>query len=212
MRKNMKVTALMSFVMVLALLISTLAFFSDRITDQKTLTTIAGNPVSAAPADPGTDGEYGTPDDEIIEDLDEAWANNAANENVSLVSFAPGDSYDMSYTLYNNGTLGAKIRETFTVTSTVAMDANNPEFVILDGEGTALRTGDVSDDGLSYKYVVDTETVAAGATSDKDYTLKFIDDAANTFQGAVCTVTYVVEVLQDDGTWMEFDASVSAGA
>lgn len=198
MRRNMKLTSIMAIVTVMALLIGTLAFFTDRVTANASATT-TDNAVSIVPVDP-------TDNTDEIEDLSKFWADGNAQ---AVANYNPGDRFDLSYDLKNDGTIAVKTRETFVITAGKAM-SNTPEFALCKAPTTStIGTGWVANEVLgtkvndtTYKYTVENNTpMAPGSVVDKAYFVVFNENAGNTFQGVTCTVNYLVEALQSDGTW-----------
>jgi len=199
MRKNMKLTGLMAIVTVMALLIGTLAFFTDRVTANAEATTMSGA-VDIVPVNP-TDNTK-----EI--DLTTYWGSVAGNA-TAKVNYNPGDRFDLSYDLKNKGELSVKTRETFVITSSVAMTDGAPEFALCTSTSAGTYGGYKASSSLAtkvsstvYKYTVENNTpMAPDSVVDKAYFVVFNENAGNNFQGAKCTVNYLVEALQSDGTW-----------
>lgn len=209
MRKNMRLTSVMAIVTVMALLIGSLAFFTDRVAAKATVTTMP-TAVDIVPVDP---------DDPTVEidDLSEFWAEGNATV---LANYNPADYFDLSYTLKNKGSMPVTVRETIVITSNQAMADGTPEFVLCSETAAGTYGGYKAVGNLAtkvsatqYKYVkVSDAPIAAGATVDKDYFVVFSENADNDFQGKTCTVNYLVEALQSDGSWTEIaEATLSNG-
>lgn len=104
MRKSKKRLAALFLVFALVCtMATTLAYFTDR-------------------EQAAAQGVVGTLD--IV--LTESWyASNTNRDNTK-----PGDIYNLDYTIANNGNKSADVRETFVITTTVAMTSSAPEFEI----------------------------------------------------------------------------------
>ena len=93
-----RLTGLLAVVVVAAIGVTSLAIFTDR--SQSTATAKAGS---------------------LDLQLTQDWAGD--NE-TALSHFAPGDILDLNYTLTNDSTLAAKVREKFVITSDKAIPAD----------------------------------------------------------------------------------------
>lgn len=228
MRNVTKLNKVLAAALALVLLVGTMAYFTDRVTGQATITTIADavniepdpDP-NIQPDDPTKPPFVDPTPDNPDNDLTEWWAylNSKA-----MANFNPGDKMNLSYILTNEGALGVDIRETFVITSGKEMNASDPEFALFtgvekDAYGGYAGTGAVTKaDGSSatqYKYVIE-DTMLSGSDEtidghtakqqSKTYYVVFDADAKNAFMGVKCTVDYIVEAKQhgDDG-WVTIE-------
>lgn len=213
----------LSFVLAILLLVTcvigSLAYFSDRVTEQAEV-SVMSNAVNIDPdPDPEIDPGYTEPTpNDPNDDLTAWWAHL---NSTAKVNFNPGDKMDLSYVLKNKGALDIKVRETFIVTSSKAMtfDSSNrgKEFTlctkyapvstggIAASEYTGMTFTKLSN--TQYKVTVAGSELAVSGSAAKDYYLVFAPTADNTWQKATCTVDYVVEAMQADGDW----ATVTTG-
>lgn len=209
MRKNMKLTSLMAIVTVMALLIGSLAFFTDRVAANATVTTMP-TAVDVVPVDPGNN------DKEI--DLTDFWGKIEGNAQAK-VNYNPGDRMDLSYDLKNKGSMPVTVRETIIITSGEPMTDGAPEFVLCSSTTAGTYGGFKAVGSLAtkvsttqYKYTTVSDSIAAGSVVDKAYFVVFNENADNDFQGVTCTINYLVEALQADGSWTEIaEATLSNG-
>lgn len=203
--KNMKISGLLALTLVFALLVGSLAYFTDRVADDATFST-ASVSITPDPDDPVPDPDH--PENKLTA----KWlAVNAE----ALANFNPGDKVNLSYKLANTGELAVDVRETFVITSSKPLTEGDPQFQLFtsfikdddtganDGKDVVVTEQRI--DATHYKYTIapytlsgSDETVAdATATSvDKAYFLVFDKTAGNAFQGATCTIDYLVEAKQ----------------
>lgn len=208
---------------VAALMISSLAYFTDHVSNKGDELEIASNSgtIIIEPTDP----DNIVPDDEIPEDefgkeLEYIWTNKNSDKDLK----APGDYVDLTYELNNESNMAIDVRETFVIRSSVAFEnMTSPEFRMwtvaakdalgaMVGE-TALTVETIGADYIVYKVAAFTlsgvkETVAGAATSKVlDYTLVFDKYADNSFQSANCKLDYLVEVKQHTNDGLTSDWS-----
>lgn len=212
--KNMKISGLLALALVFALLVGSLAYFTDRVADDATFST-ASVSITPDPDDPIPDPDH--PENKLTA----KWlAVNAE----ALSNFNPGDKVDLSYKLANTGELAVDVRETFVITSSKAMKDGAPQFRLFSNVTSDAADANVGGnvivtekkiDATHYMYTITAyslngsdETVSGvTATSvDKAYYLVFDKTADNTFQGATCTIDYLVEAKQHsdggDADWV----------
>lgn len=219
MKIKKKITLFLSLICVLALAVGSLAYFTDRVSTQATVSTIS-NGVDITPTpDPSVEPDDPTkPDPDDYEDptpnnpdddLTNWWAylNSRAK-----VNFNPGDKMTLNYILKNSGSLAVDVRETFIVKSSKPL-SSTPEFRLFtsytkDSAGANIGNEVVVTeerlDDTHYKYFVaphilsSSEETIAGAPvqEEKDYYLVFNALSSNEFQGANVTIDYVVEAKQ----------------
>jgi len=216
-----KANCYLALALALVLLVGTLAFFSDRVTADATVSTIA-HAVDIEP-DPDPTVEPDDPTKPDPEDYEDPTPNDPDDDlsnwwvylnSRAMANYNPGDKMTLNYILSNKGTLAVDIRETFVITSGRAMNASDPEFALYksftqDANGCNFGTNAVpvtqKISNSQYKYVItgttlsgSKETVpsATAKSTPKSYYVVFDADANNTFQGVTCTVDYVVEAKQ----------------
>ena len=222
-----QLTIILVFALILTCAVGSLAYFTDRVQAKASVTTMdAGividpdpNPEHVIPDDPSKPPYEEDPDDDdITDDITDLWVylNSKA-----LANYNPGDRMDLSYILKNEGKLAIDVRETFIITSSVAMTDSNLQFELFSaikngtyggyqGDGlTAPAGATVKVEKLStqkYKYTISSYTLSGSGTGEtisgkakemkRNYYVVFDEDAGNAFQGASCTIDYVVEVKQ----------------
>lgn len=194
-----RINPILSIALALILVVGTFAFFTDRVEGSATVSTAAGINITTDPDDP------------IYEDeLEGKWA--AINAGPFTI-FNPGDQADLSFILANEGELAVDVRETFIVTSSVALKDGAPEFRLYSSTnkdtygattgGTVLVKEEKIND-KTYKYSIesyvlssDSEKIDSNPTEkNRNYYLVFSPAAGNGFQNATCTVSYVAEAKQ----------------
>lgn len=194
-----RINPILIFALILVLLVGTFAFFTDRVEGSASVTTAAGIDITTDPDDPTYE-----------DDLDGKWA--AVNAGPFSI-FNPGDQADLSFVISNEGDLAVDIRETFILTSNVALKDGAPEFRLYSATtkddygavngGTVLVKEEKIND-KTYKYTIESyvlssesETIGANPTEKtRSYYLVFSPAAGNSFQDATCTVNYVAEAKQ----------------
>ena len=214
-----KLTMILVVALAVCVLVGALAYFTDIVQQDASITTL-DHAVDIEPEpDPSVDPDDPTkPDPEDYEDptpndptddLTNWWAylNSKA-----MVNYNPGDKMTLDFILENTGALDVKVRETFVITSSVPMTDGAPEFRLYtavgkNAFGSWMGTAEVgvtmtkiSD--TQYKYTIAESSLAAGANTAKDYYIVFAGSADNDFQAAVCTVDYLAEAMQADGDWV----------
>lgn len=172
----------------------TFAYFTDRVTNTGSISTTTN----------AVDVDITKPDDPNTE-LGNAWA--AANA-TALANFNPGDRLVLDGQINNKGTVAIDYRETFVITSSVAMSKTAPEFRLFADSTQAtngaytgksvIATESISADGKTITYTIAPATLAVGASAKPTYDLVFDLLAGNSFQGATGTVYYMVEARQAD--------------
>ena len=205
-----KVSGILAAALAFTMVAGSLAYFTDRATYSASITTIDGsNAVNVKPVISG------------YSSLTEKWADANAT---AIASFNPGEAIDLSYTLTNSGQLAVDVRETYVVTSSVAMTDGAPEFRLFSEadkdtnncwKGTTPVTNEVKLSETKYKYSIapytldgTDEVVNEVTATSKQKTDKLIFDASssNAFQAATVTVDYVVEIKQHtsggDADWV----------
>lgn len=199
--KNKKFAAVLAAGSVALAGMGTMAWFTDNAQGDVTA-TIADNPIDIVPNDADKNGES----DKTIT---AAWAE------VIPPNYNPGDSFKLPLQLYNNGTDAVDLRETIVIKSTVAMTADEYQFMLkkavaatpvdtdnmaydTEDDGTDIGTGVVSDGGKTYTITAYSD-LAAKTEVVKDYSLIFDKNAGNDFQGAIASIDYTVEAKMSNG-------------
>lgn len=152
--------------------------------------------------------------------LVESWAD--------ATNFKPGDKYDYTYTLANDGNKSADVRETIVITSSAAMaTTGQAEFEVYasgdikqntdgswvpDAGKSPLAVRSISADGKKVTYKVpefilngtgtaaETESGITTNTKTGSYVVLFSNTADNDFQGATITIDYLAEAKQHRNT------------
>lgn len=214
----LKSNKLLVLVLAVSIIVGSLAFFTDRISTNATVSTISNGVDITPEPDPTVDPDDPTKDPEDYEDptpnnpdddLTNWWAylNSRAE-----VNFNPGDKMTLNYILKNSGDLAVDVRETFIVSSTKPL-SNDPEFRLFTSftkDSAGANYGDevvVTEERLDsqhYKYVVESHTLSSNSETiagapvqeNKEYYLVFDALSSNDFQGAKCSIKYVVEAKQ----------------
>lgn len=174
------------------------------------------------PDDPTKPWEDDTPDDH--DDLTNWWgALNAT----ALANFNPGDKLCLDAKINNSGSLDLDYRQTFIVTSSVAMTKADPEFRLFSScsretygaltGGTVAEGESISADCKTITYRISPDTLDAGKHLHTNFDLVFNKLASNKFQNAEVTVQYLVEARQaneagaDVGWELVEDATLTFG-
>ncbi len=224
--KNKKISIFLALGCMFTLAISSFSYFSDRISAPEVTFTAEQNGIIIEPSDPNVDPEK-IPDD-TGDGIEYIWnMKNPGNEE----PMAPGDSFDLSYTLNNLSKFAIDVRETIVLTSTEKLDTTSPEFRIFLERAENLALGGF--DGVPGK-VVSVETIdktgqltivykiepfilsgteekivgAENVSKSLEYYFVFDRWATNLFQGDKATIDYLVEVKQHSkngpsGGWTE---------
>lgn len=226
-----KVSKVLALGCAFALVISSFAYFSDRVNTDALTVKADDNAVHIEVTDP-EDIVTPTDPEDIGGSIEEIWAGkNEIDEN----PMAPGDHADMSFDIENKGNSALDVRETIVLSSTEDMDMTNPEFrlfldatldAVLGGyDGGAVVVAEDVIDARHIKYTIapyvlsGAKEVVPGAATSKTCEYHFVFDryASNAFQGDVATIDYLVEVKQHsangpEGGWTEVaSASLTLG-
>lgn len=148
-----RITTLVSVACAGLMLVGSFAFFTDRV--EETATGTAGNIdlvfTDASKADVNTAGDSQT------NDQDNVWTNGIVKAGDVM---NPGDSYDMSYTLSNDGSKSIDVKQQFIITSDEAMTEGATEYNITVNGKTLTPT--LSADGKTLTYEMTEYDVLAG--------------------------------------------------
>lgn len=228
-----KVSKVLALGCAFALVISSFAYFSDRVNTDALTVKADDNAIKIEVKDPDpVDPVIPTDPEDIGGSIEEIWAGkNEIDEKV----MAPGDHADMSFVIENKGNSALDVREKLVLSSTEDMDLDNPEFrLFLDATLDAVLGGYdggavvVAEDIIDARHIQYTiapyvlsgakEVVAGEETSNTcEYHFVFDRYASNAFQGDVATIDYLVEVKQHsangpEGGWTEVaTASLTLG-
>ena len=183
------------------------AYFTDR--EEATATVAAGTDKAVDVTTDPYDPEDPNAKPEYENNLSGKWAAENAE---ALANYNPGDKIDLSFALENTGLEPVDVRETFFITSSVALTESSPEFrlfqeAIQDAAGAwdgvdVISTELVDSHTIKYTiapYALSSESETVGnypVAVDKSYNLIFNKAALNAFQGATCKVEYLMEVKQ----------------
>lgn len=179
---------------IVVLLVGTFAYFTDRAETNTELKTADASELIKVTPD-GT--EEGSEDPgSTLEDL---WKANNPDEIIE-----PGDEVDLSYELTNIGDSDIDVKETFILTSTVALDQASPEYRLFlnsfaDKYGAMVGGTVVSAETISenqVKYEIAPFSLDKNESRKLDYIMVFDKYASNKFQASVCTIDYLVELRQ----------------
>ena len=234
----------MSLVLVCVMSLATvLAYFTDRTEANGTIKTVDNaadiditrpdpdptdptEPDPSIPDDP-TDPKFPTDPD----DPDEPWEDPTPGNDhddlanwwgalnaTALANFNPGDKLALDAKINNSGTLDLDYRQTFIITSTVAMDKTNPQFRLFTSckresygalTGITVAEGEtISSDGKTITYRISPDFLAAGDNLHTNYDLVFDKLSSNAFQNAKVTVQYLVEARQANAAGAAADWTV----
>lgn len=212
--KNMKISGLLALALVFVMLVGSLAYLTDRVTDGASFSTIEGGVIITPDPDPSPDPDDPDPKPDPNPDpnkLSTKWANVNAE---ALANFNPGDKLDLSYTLASTGKLAVDVRETFVITSSEPLTNGAPEFRLFSSyekdaaganDGVNVVVTEKRIDEYHYMYTIapytlnGTDEKVDGISSTsvaKTYYVVFNKLTGNTFQGDTCTVDYLVEAKQ----------------
>lgn len=216
MRNVSRLNRLLAATLALVLLVGTLAYFTDRVEQQATISVVDNailvdpnpidpdDPTNPDPTIPG----FTEPTPDVSDDLYNWWIHHNAT---ALLNYNPGDKMDLSYSLTNEGSLAVDVRETFIITTDDDLTLTPygtdtvPEFALVGSDGKAIPGANVTRvNAYQYKYVLPTYTLSsaneavAGApvTAFNHYYIAFAGASSNAFQGASCRVDSIVEVKQ----------------
>lgn len=184
----------MAVVCCLTLLVASLAFFTDKANVSATGT--AGNIdlefVDASEANPAQSNTQA-----------EVWTKGIVKTGDVM---NPGDTYDLSYTLSNDGSKSIDVKHQFVIESNVALSsADAGEYtIVVDGK---TLTGALSNEGKTLTYDMTEYDVLKGSVEQDgedsityDTTLTFSKEAKNAFMNNQITVTLTVWAKQHRNT------------
>lgn len=226
-----KLSLVLALALVFTLMVGTLAFFTDRVTERATVSTLGDGAINVDPDpivdpdDPDTPPFVDPTPDDPSDDITNLWAHLNSG---AIANFNPGDKMDLSFVLKNKGKLAVDVRETFVLTSSVQL-SETPEFRLFSAisqdadtkaySGTTVVAVEekVEDGKYQYKYTIvpsvlssSTETIDAAPTQlDRDYYVVFSTAAGNAFQGATCSVDYLLEVKQHSADAADWTVAAS---
>lgn len=149
--------------------------------------------------------------------LDLSLAQEWVDDNAEAVEyFAPGDKLDLDYTLTNKGSLDAKVRETFVVTTTKPVTDEFEIYALADVEEDAVtglwkakdgkapitvRSAVDYNGGTKITYEVPEHVIAGNnGTKTANLVLLFNHEATNEIEGTAVTVEYLAQAVQNDNT------------
>lgn len=217
-----RTSALVMVAVALVMTIGTLAYFTDYDANLDAPLVVKADDASIdiTPTDPVVPPVN---PDKPGEEIEHIW--EFKNPDVTDKPIAPGDHADLSYTLENTGNSAIDVRQTIVLTSTEAMDLNNPEFrLFADAHkdtlgawvgGVPVEVESISNDGRSIVYKVapfvlsGAKDTIEGAPTSKALAYHFVFDkyATNEFQADKCTIDYLVEVKQHTNDGLTSDWS-----
>ena len=221
--KTRKRTSVLLMVAVaLVMTIGTLAYFSDYDTNLDAPLQVKADDASIIirPDDPNVTPEN---PDNPGEEIEHIW--EVKNPEETGKPIAPGDHADLSYVLNNDGNSAIDVRQTIVLTSTEAMDLNNPQFRLFEDAhkdtlgawvgGVPVKVESISADGKTIVYKIapfvlsGAKDVVEGAPTSKALAYHFVFDkyATNEFQADKCTIDYLVEVKQHTNDGLTSDWS-----
>lgn len=194
-KKNIAITFMAASAIALA--IGSFSYFTDRLTADAVIKTAGSDDIIHVTPDPDVDPE-GDKDPETS--LEAKWEDNNDGK-FDIIN--PGDDIDLSYDLKNLSE-PVDVRETFILTSDVALNQNSPEWRLFDkvtkdkygaSEGVnVIEVEQISD--YQIKYSIAPFVLDADETVNLKYNVVLDKYTSNAFQGSTCEVDYVVELRQ----------------
>lgn len=206
-----KTTWLLAITSIVVLLIGALAYFTDRVETDASITTADASEIIKVTPDGTEDGS-----EDPGASLEDLWRQNNPDEIIH-----PGDEVDLGYDLSNIGSADIDVKETFILSSSVLLNQADPEYrLFLDAAADqygAMVGGEVVSSEIISEYQVKYEiapfVLEKGQEKDMDYVMVFNKYANNDFQQSICTIDYLVEMRQhsdllaaDEG-WQEIQTA-----
>ena len=182
-----------------ALLVSSFAYFTDRVTETSTATAgtmdlvFADNSVAS-----GSNNEFA---------IDKVWDSAALVSDGNIIN--PGDYFDLSYTLTNDGSKSMDVRQQLVLTSSVALTDAAEEYAltITGGNDSTAIVPTKSDDDKTLTYSLkdiilngSVETETGAVTGAYDVQLDFAKAAKNAFMNSSVTVDLDIQAKQHRNT------------
>jgi len=213
-----RLTLVMAVVCCMAMLVGSLAWFTDRADASAGAT--AGN-INLVWEDTSDADTYGTDDQDNTKDA--VWGTTAAPGAIASDIINPGDVFDMGYKLTNTGSKSIDVKQQLIVTSSVAMTASAEEYQLKVGDtgnGEYLvLTPSVSADKKTITYelpeivltgTAEADTAAGGIEGEKaidgatgidyDFYLEFARAAKNVFMDSTVSVDLDIQAKQHRNT------------
>ncbi len=197
-----KLFTITGVVCALSLIVGSFAFFTDRLTQDTS--AVAGNIdlvfTDTSEAD-GSNNEFA---------LDEVWINEVGGLVYDENIINPGDYFDLSYLLTNEGSKTIDVRQKLVLTSSVAMTADAEEYqlTITGGNDSVAVTPD-EDESDEYTLVYNlADIILDGSKETEDdavsgeYTvqLDFSKEALNAFMDSTVEVNLYATAKQHRNT------------
>ena len=227
-----RLTIVMAVVCCLALMVGTMAFFTDRYDTSANAT--AGNinlqftdQSLAAEGLTWAVNDQGTPEtaDDVLEQIaggtqarDNVWTDGKMLVNDGVLN--PGDTIDLDYKVANAGSKSIDVKQQIVLTSNVALTDDAEEYKIIVGGQSITPAKSADDMTLTYELaeiVLSGSVEEDGTSTEQAYEISMAFDrlAKNKFMGSTVTVDLDIQAKQHRNTastdwvdWATYTASV----